>query len=223
MQAQTLYKKSDYDFAAAAKKIGLAKSDLERDGQIERMLRTGVSSALPVKLKSEDGRTQLETTARLALGSDPGGKPQIKIVLRANKLKLDRYRGINIDEESQKKLKDGENVLLEDKGGREYVARVDKDLNRVAGWRKSSIMVPNKLAVGGLGETKLRDEDMASLKRGVAIETQFGGAGFRAQIDPVRRELVLTRSLIKAKKVAAAPLVTEVVGARRKPSMGVRL
>lgn len=192
MQGKALYNRQDYDFAAVAKQLGLPPEKFDRSPSVDRMLRTGVSDVLSVNLSSTDGSVRLPTRARLALGNDAKGRPEIKIIGRAAGLKTEEYRGVELSPQQQRRLRDNENVLIEDKrSGKSYIARVDRDLNRIAGWSANAVMVPKQVDVKGKGTAAFSAEDVRALKRGERVGTTLAGRPFRAEIDPVNRKLVL--------------------------------
>ncbi len=199
MQSNTLHKREDYRFEEAAKALGIDAQKLETSGEIDRMLRTGVSSPLKIRLESQaPGRDTvvIETTARLTLGVAQNGSKAVRPVLKASELDTGQYAGVRLTDNQSERLEKGENVLVRNPGdGREYITRVDHELNRVTGWAKSNIMVPERIGREDVGYGGISRDEQAALKRGEPVQVSVGGRAYVAQVDPVRRELIVSRGI----------------------------
>lgn len=188
----------DYNVREVAQALGISYDDLRRSGQVDKLLRTGVTEALHVRIQSREiNGTPLvfETEARLSLGIDKQGQRAVLPILKNATLTLDTYRDMVLSPEQQAQLREGRTIVLKDpKNDREFLARVDERLNRIAGWKKSAFLVPQKLGSAAVGYTTLEEAQQVALKRGEAVELTIGGKAYRAQVDPADRELRLSPS-----------------------------
>ena len=195
---QTVTHGEDYNFKDVTRALGLSYDELKQSGQIDKILRTGVSEALAVKIQGREingQRLTFETDARLSLGIDKQGRRAILPILKKSELKLDTYKDITLTREQQDNLRAGHTILLRDpQTDREIIAKVDEKLNRIAGWKKSAFLVPQRLGSAEIGYTTLEPTQKVALKRGEPVTVKIGEQVFRAQVDPSDRELKLTRA-----------------------------
>jgi hypothetical protein len=194
---QSVTNKADYNFKEVTKALGLSYEELKQSGQIDKILRTGMSDALAVTIQGREINGQrliLETDARLSLGIDRLGRRAVLPILKKSELKLDTYKNISLSKEQQQQLREGKTVLLRDpQNDREILTKVDEKLNRLAGWKKSAFIVPQRLGNAEIGYTELETKDKVALKRGEPITLRIGEQTYRAQVDPADRELKLSK------------------------------
>lgn len=169
---------------------------LAREGQVKQLLNTGVTKAIPVRVKLdiEKKDVSINTTARLVIGSDKEGKRTVNAVFKNETPKLDRYRGIELNAEQQNKLREGKTLVVKDSSQIEHLVKFDKELNKVAGMKKSIFLVPEKLGTPKEGYTRLTNTQQSSLKRGEAVQLEVGGRKVTAQLDPIERKLNIQKS-----------------------------
>ena len=197
---QRAYQEKDYNFQEVTKALGLDYDQLKKSGEIDRVLRSGVGSALTVRVQGKDevnGRKlTFETTARMSLGIDKDGRRVIQPILKSADLQLDTYRNIRLTQDQQKQLREGKTVILKEPNTeREILAKVDKSLNKIAGWKKSSVLIPQELGNQKIGTAKLEPAQQAALKRGETISLEINGQQLKAQVDPVERQIRVTKPL----------------------------
>ena len=165
---------------------------LKRSGQVEQLLKTGVTRALPVKIQSRTpaGQTiHLETTARLTVGYDREGKRNVQIALKRDAPKLDTYKDVKLTMDQQKDLQKGRTILLTDDKRQAHIVKFDRDLNQVGGMKKSQFIVPERVGAKRGESVKLTNDQKANLKQGKAVELDIGGKKMTAQLDPIERKL----------------------------------
>ena len=197
MKAEQTTTKDDLNLRDVARTLSLDYKKLEKEGQVKQLFSTGVTKAMPVRLEVAvvDGRpVNIDTTARLVIGTDKEGKRSVNMNFKNDKPQLDRYRDINLNPEQQKELQRGKTLVVKDANDLEHLIKFDKELNKVAGMKKSIFLVPERLGSLKEGYTKLTNTQQASLKQGEAVQLEIGGKKVTAQLDPVERKLNVQRT-----------------------------
>jgi len=197
MKVEQTSPRDELNLREVTRLLNIDYKKLEKEGQIKQLLNNGVTKALPVSIKvdlAEKKDVSISTTARLVLGSDGEGKRTVNAVFKNENPKLDRYRDIELSAEQQKELRQGKTLVITDGSQREHLVKLDTELNRVAGMKKSIFLVPEKLGSPREGYTKLSNTQQASLKRGEAVELEVGGKKVTAQVDPIERRLKMEQS-----------------------------
>lgn len=198
-----------YDFRRVAEEIGVDYDKLERAGTIDRTLRNGVSEVIEFTYEREEIGLSVPTKARLTIGLDERGERKVALITEERDLDVKQYRGIATTEEQRTRLNKGENVLVSDPIKGDYVVAVDKELNRLAGVKRSSILVPRRLGTEEIGFRELDATSVKELRKGEAVDLEIGGNAYRAQVDPVERTYKL--SVAVAKKQAQTKAETFVM------------
>lgn len=193
---QGVYREKDYNFKDVSKALGLNYDELKKSGEIDKVLRSGLGSALNVKIQGSDEingkKLVFETSARLSLGINKDGRKVIQPILKSAQLDLSNYQGIKLTQQQQEELKAGKTIVIKEPNTeREILANVDEKLNKIGGWKKASILIPQQLGNEKLGTTPLQPAQQAALKRGEVLQVELKGSVYSAKIDPVERTLVL--------------------------------
>ena len=211
---QTVTSKEDYNFKDVTNALGLSYDALKKSGQIDKILRTGVSDVLAVKIQGREINGQqmiFDLDARLSLGLDKQGRRAVLPILKSSELRLDTYKNISLSKEQQQQLREGKTILLQDPhSDREIIAKVDEKLNRIAGWKKSAFLVPQRLGNPEIGYTSLEPKEKVALKRGEPINVKIGDRTFRAQVDPTDRELKLSKPPKESLQIKPAAKVRKI-------------
>ena len=194
---QGVYQEKDYNFKEVTKALGLDYDQLKKSGEIDKVLQSGVSSALNIKIQGNNqvnGQTLVyETSARLSLGIDKNGRKVIQPILKSAELEVDNYQGIKITQEQQQELRSGKTIVIKEPNSeREIVVSVDKKLNKIGGWKKASILIPQEIGNNTIGTQSLEPKQQAALKRGEVVQVEMKGVTYNAKMDPVERTLKLT-------------------------------
>ena len=207
MKIEQTSTKDDLNLREVTRFLNLDYNKLAREGQVKQLFETGVSKAMAVKIQTSgpEGKSiDLNTTARLAVGTNREGKPEIKMVFKNDTPKLDRYQNIDLTPNQQKELQRGNTLVVGDSSGREHIIKFDEQLNRVAGMKKSAFLAPEQLGSPKTGYTRLTNSQQAELKKGNAIEVEIGGTKVKAQLDPIERKLNIEKSPKQSLKINPA-------------------
>lgn len=204
----------EYNLAEVAKFLNLDYQKIKQNGQVDQLLKTGVTSAMPVKIQAGgmDGKSiTVDTTARLALGTNKRGEIAVKAVFKENVAVLSRYKDINLSADQQQELRAGKIVIATDRHAQEHLLKFDRELNRVAGMKKSRFLVPEQIGNPQQGYVKLSTEQQADLKRGRSIVAELGGRSVALSLDPIERKLT-TEPIAQQQKVATQQETKRKVG-----------
>ena len=204
----------EYNLAEVAKFLNLDYQRIKQNGQVDQLLKTGVTSAMPVKIQAGgmDGKSiTVDTTARLALGTNKRGEIAVKAVFKENTADLSRYKDITLSADQQAQLRAGKIVVATDRYTQEHLIKFDRELNRVAGMKKSRFLVPEQVGNPKQGYVRLSAEQQADLKRGRSITAELGGRTIAITLDPIERKLT-TEPVKQQQKVATQEEVKRRVG-----------
>lgn len=197
MKAERGTEKDELNLRDVTRLLNIDYNKLAKEGQVEQLLNNGITKALPVQVKidiADKKDVSINTTARLALGTDKEGNRTVQVVFKNETPKLEKYKDVELSTEQQNLLRNGKTVIVTDSSQREHLVKFDQELNRLAGMKKSIFLVPEKLGSPKEGYTTLSATQQSSLKRGEAVELEIGGKKMTAQLDPIERKLNVQQS-----------------------------
>ena len=198
MKAERVNEKDELNLRDVTRLLNIDYNKLAKEGQVEQLLNNGITKALPVQVKidiADRKDVSINTTARLALGNDREGNRTVQVVFKNETPQLEKYKDIVLSTEQQNQLRKGNTLVVTDASQREHLVKFDQELNRVAGMKKSIVLVPERMGSPKEGYTTLTPQQQSNLKRGEAVELEIGGKKMTAQVDPIERKLNVQPSI----------------------------
>ena len=198
MKAERVNEKDELNLRDVTRLLNIDYNKLAKEGQVEQLLNNGITKALPVQVKidiADRKDVSINTTARLALGNDREGNRTVQVVFKNETPQLEKYKDIVLSTEQQNQLRKGNTLVVTDASQREHLVKFDQELNRVAGMKKSIVLVPERMGSPKEGYTTLSPQQQSNLKRGEAVELEIGGKKMTAQVDPIERKLNVQPSI----------------------------
>ena len=198
MKAERVNEKDELNLRDVTRLLNIDYNKLAKEGQVEQLLNNGITKALPVQVKidiADRKDVSINTTARLALGNDREGNRTVQVVFKNDTPQLEKYKDIVLSTEQQNQLRKGNTLVVTDASQREHLVKFDQELNRVAGMKKSIVLVPERMGSPKEGYTTLTPQQQSNLKRGEAVELEIGGKKMTAQVDPIERKLNVQPSI----------------------------
>lgn len=161
---------SKIDWQELEGKWGVKRDDLEKSGDLTKMLNYGKSDL--VKVSPTFGGQSFELDARLSLRKNEDGSVGLVPHFIRKEQKLDEYKGHKFTPEDKKNLKETGNMGrvadLVDKATGEItpsIISIDRKTNEITDLAASRIRVS-----GQIGQTEITPQEQAMLKAGLAVK-----------------------------------------------------
>mgnify|MGYP002585144576 CR=1 FL=1 len=161
---------SKIDWQELEGKWGVRRDDLEKSGDLTKMLNYGKSDL--VKVSPIFGGQSFELDARLSLRKNEDGSVGLVPHFIRKEQKLDEYKGHKFTPEDKKNLKETGNMGrvadLVDKATGEItpsIISIDRKTNEITDLAASRIRVS-----GQIGQTEITPQEQAMLKAGLAVK-----------------------------------------------------